>query len=61
MKANNTYKRAHTKTPGASEAAAPRSHPAPKVSETGGNKETRPKRTDIIRRHLLSGRSDENV
>ena len=61
MKAKNSYKRAHSKTPGASEAAAPRSHAAPSISETGGSNESRPKRTDIIRRHLLTGRKDKDV
>jgi hypothetical protein len=61
MKANNAYKRTHTKTPGASEAAAPRSHAAPAASETGGSKEARPKRTDIIRRHLLTARKDKEI
>jgi hypothetical protein len=60
MKAKNNYNRSHKPIKGSEKATAPRSHAHPNAeSETGGNKD-RPKRNDIIRRHMLSTRKDPN-
>lgn len=61
MKAKNNFKRVHTKTPGAAEAASPRSHPVPSISQTGGSKESMVRRRDIIRKQLLSSRKEKDV
>jgi hypothetical protein len=57
MKAKNSFKRNHAKIQGAEKANAPRSHATKAVSETGG--ENRPKRNDILRRHMLSHRNEK--
>jgi len=57
VKAKNSFKRIHKPIKGAEKAVAPRAHATKPVSETGG--EHRPRRNDIIRRHMISSRKDK--
>ena len=59
MKAKPNYTRAAKKVTGAEKAASPRSH----AEEPAGGeaKKQNPQRLDIIRRHMLSSRNNDNA
>jgi len=62
MKAKGQFTRSHKPIKGAEQAQAPRSHAhANAESQTGGSKDVRPRRTDLLRRHALSTRKDPTL
>jgi len=59
MKANNSFKRAAKAIAGAGEVVLPRSHAEQPAGED--TKRKNPQRMDILRRHALSSRNNDNT